>query len=90
MREALWQLLQKEPSTLTCDECFAVMEYYAELLARGGVDLLPEIMKHLEGCPSCRLEHRAALQRLVSVQEESGDSSERAQVDVDVERKGKR
>lgn len=65
MTEALWQLLQEEPSTLTCDECFAVMEYYAELLAQGGEALLPEVMKHLDGCPSCQMEHHAALRRLV-------------------------
>jgi hypothetical protein len=69
MTKPLWQLLQEEPSTLSCDECFAVMEYYAELLAQGGETLLPEIMNHLEGCPSCRIEHLAALQRLVRVQE---------------------
>jgi hypothetical protein len=65
MTEALWQLLQEEPSTLTCDECFAIMEYYAEVLGQGGEALLPEIMRHLDGCPSCRTEHRAALRRLV-------------------------
>ena len=65
MTEALRQLLQEEPSTLTCDECFAIMEYYAEVLAQDGETLLPEIMRHLDGCPSCRTEHRAALRRLV-------------------------
>ena len=64
MRDELWQLLQQDPSTLTCDECFAVMEYYAELLAQGGQALLPQILRHLEGCPPCRTEHRAALQQL--------------------------
>ena len=73
MTKPLWQLLQEEPSTLTCDECFAVMEYYAELLAQGGETLLPEIIKHLDGCPSCRIEHHAALQRLVSMRE-GGDA----------------
>ncbi|MGD8464828.1 MAG: hypothetical protein PVI09_13260 [Anaerolineae bacterium] len=68
MTEVLWLLLQEEPSTLTCEECFAVMEYYAELLTQGGRDLLPAIMQHLDGCPSCQIEHRAALQRLVTVQ----------------------
>jgi hypothetical protein len=67
MTEILWQLLREEPSTLTCDECFAVIEYYAELLAQGGETLLPAIEKHLEGCPSCQVEHRAALQRLVEL-----------------------
>jgi hypothetical protein len=70
MPEALWQLLRREPSDLTCDECFAVLEYYAELLAQGGEALLPEIEKHLEGCPSCQTEHRAALQRLVRLSKE--------------------
>jgi len=73
MTEALWRLLQEEPSALTCEECFAVMEYYAELLAQGGEALLPEIMKHLDGCPSCRMEHRAALGRLVRMQEEGAE-----------------
>ena len=68
MNEVLWQLLREEPSTLTCDECFAVMEYYAELLAQGGEQLLPVIEEHLVGCPSCQTEHREALQRLVKLQ----------------------
>ena len=67
MNEVLWQLLREEPSTLTCDECFAVMEYYAEFLAQGGEALLPAIEKHLKSCPSCQVEHRAALQRLVKL-----------------------
>jgi hypothetical protein len=70
MPESLWQLLRRTPSDLTCDECFAVLEYYAELLAQGGEDLLPEITKRLEGCPSCQTEHRAALQQLVRICEE--------------------
>jgi hypothetical protein len=69
MTEFLWQLLREDPSTLSCDECFAVMEYYAELLAQGGEQLLPVIEKHLVGCPSCQTEHREALQRLVKLQE---------------------
>ena len=64
MAETLWKLLQKEPSSLTCDECFAVMEYYAELLALGGEALLAEVKRHLAGCPSCQVEHHAALSRL--------------------------
>ena len=73
MMEALWQLLQEEPLTLTCDECFAVMEYYAELLAQGGGNLLPAIEKHLDSCPSCQMEHRAALQRLMNARGRGAD-----------------
>jgi len=65
MTRPLWQLLLEEPSQLSCDECFAVMEYYAEILAQGGAALLPQIMQHLAGCPSCRVEHRAALRRWI-------------------------
>ena len=68
----LWQLLLEDLSDLTCDECFAVMEYYAEVLARSGVDLLPEIIEHLERCPDCELQHREALRRLAAGQSEKG------------------
>ena len=70
MPRALWQLLLEDPSDLTCDECFALMEYYAEALTRGGVGLLPEIIEHLERCPDCRLQHREALRRLTADQSE--------------------
>jgi hypothetical protein len=72
MTRALWQLLLEDPLHLNCDEVFAVMEYYAEVLARGGVDLLPEIIEHLERCPDCGLQHREALHRLIASQSERG------------------
>jgi hypothetical protein len=74
MPRALWQLLLEDPSDLTCDECFALMEYYAEALTRGGVGLLPEIIEHLERCPDCELQHRQALHRLVADESERGAS----------------
>ena len=89
MAESLWQLLQEDPSNLSCDECFAVMEYYAELLARGGTALLPEVMKHLEGCPSCRTEHRVALERLARIEGESDGSLNRDHGHADVDRHGR-
>jgi hypothetical protein len=51
MVRELWQLLLEDPSNLTCDECFSVMEYYAELLAEGGTDCLPEVIERLKECP---------------------------------------
>jgi hypothetical protein len=68
---ALWQLLLESPSDLTCDECFAVMEYYAELLAEGGADLLPEVMERLKECPSCEIQHREELRHLIASQSET-------------------
>jgi hypothetical protein len=76
MSIALWQLLLEDPSDLTCDECFAVMEYYAEALT-GHEDLLPRIIEHLKRCPECALQHRRALRRLIP------DPSQRGQAPLD-------
>ncbi len=70
MVKALWQLLLEDPSNLSCDECFAVMEYYADLLAHGGPDLLPLVQRRLERCPSCPHEYRRALSRLAYLEGE--------------------
>jgi len=72
MERPLWQLLLEQPSNLTCDECFAVLEYYADVLTTGAVDLLPAIMEHLERCPDCDLQHREALRSLLAGQAEEG------------------
>jgi predicted anti-sigma-YlaC factor YlaD len=64
MLRPLWRLLLTDPAKLTCDECFAVLEYYSELLAHGGADLLPKVLEHLQECPECRSEHQEALHRL--------------------------
>jgi hypothetical protein len=71
----LWQLLSEDPSDLTCDECFAVMEYYAEVLARGGDRLLPKVLEHLRRCPSCEARHRKALRHLMASQPETSGAS---------------
>lgn len=72
----MWQLLLENPSDLTCDECFAVMEYYAGVLATTGADLLPKVLDHLRSCPSCRAQHREALRRLMASQSEDNGASE--------------
>jgi hypothetical protein len=76
MLRPLWRLLLKDRSELTCDECFAVLEYYSELLAQGSADLLPEITEHLQGCPECRIEHQEALHHLEAtyLEEQNGAS----------------
>ena len=66
MERPLWQLLMSEPSELTCDECFAVMEYFADLMTQGVYDLLPDVQKFLARCPDCMLEYRGALRQLTS------------------------
>jgi hypothetical protein len=70
MARPLWRLLLDGPSDLTCDECFALMEYYAELLTRGRVDLLPRIIEHLKRCPYCEVEYREAVRCLTATDDQ--------------------
>jgi hypothetical protein len=51
MSAALWRLLLKDPAGLSCGECFVVLEFSGGLLVEGGSELLPEVLKHLVGCP---------------------------------------
>jgi hypothetical protein len=68
----LWQLLLEDPSDLTCDECFALMEYYAEILTGGGTTILPKVLDHLKRCPYCASQYREALRRLAANQSDGG------------------
>ncbi|MEA3339413.1 MAG: hypothetical protein U9R15_05550 [Chloroflexota bacterium] len=76
MVKPLWKLLLQEPSKLSCGECSAVLEYYSELLAQGGPDLLPVVIEHLQGCPDCQIKYQEALHRLEAVyqKEQNGAS----------------
>jgi hypothetical protein len=65
MTKPLWQLLLEDPSDLTCDECFAIMEFYTDLLVQVGLDLFPEVLEHLERCPDCEARYRETLHRLM-------------------------
>jgi hypothetical protein len=75
MVKPLWQLLLEDSSDLTCDECFSVMEYYAELLAKGSTDRLPEVIERLKECPPCEVQHREELRHLIAGQSETSTAS---------------
>jgi len=61
MTQPLWQLLMRAKNDqpgqdMTCEECFSILDFYAEELATG-VDLKilqPSIARHLSRCPHCR------------------------------------
>jgi hypothetical protein len=72
MIRPLWKLVLEDPSSLTCDECFALMECYAEVLTRGDTSILPKVLDHLRRCPYCGSQHREALCRLVASQLKGG------------------
>jgi hypothetical protein len=73
----LWQLLllvnESEGSVqLTCEECFILLEYDADLLAAGARldEILPSIRHHLNLCAKCQvrfddwMEHSMKMQNL--------------------------
>ena len=69
--EPLWQVLlhatadQQDP--LSCEECFVVMDYLADLLSTGhpAQHVLSMGEKYLQRCPECREEHRRAMAELL-------------------------
>lgn len=75
---ALWQILvaadSEAAAELSCDECFAILEYLADEAVRGAdLGALREALRrHLEHCPDCREHYRRRLSemhaRLISVE----------------------
>lgn len=72
MSQPLWQILLKasnpDQAELTCDECFALLEYYSSRAADGEdfEEIKQATRKHLAACPHCREQH---LQRLNQLEE---------------------
>lgn len=71
MVRPLWQLLldfneAKKAQQMTCDECFMVLEFYADQFA-SGVDpqtLNPALKQHLAHCPNCSSKFAAWIREL--------------------------
>ena len=70
----LWRLLlsileQKPETDFTCDECFHMLEYLADIKARNVVDArrLHELIKrHLAVCPECSEHYARVLEQMES------------------------
>lgn len=58
-----------EETTLTCDECFVVMEYFVELALEGFTleEIKKPLLKHIDHCPDCREHH---LQKIRDLEEQ--------------------
>ena len=72
---SLWQLLllthdARKPVQLTCEECFILLEYDADLLARGASleEIRPTVEQHLSHCSTCRAKFEEWLKELDGVQ----------------------
>lgn len=60
MSKALWQTLLKsafetEEFEITCEECFELMDQYADLILDGTdpAEIMPLVTQHLEMCNCC-------------------------------------
>jgi hypothetical protein len=67
----LWQLLlltrdSNEDLRLTCEECFALLEYDADRLVAGAnpAEIRPNVGRHLAICSSCRTQLDDWLEKL--------------------------
>ncbi|NBC16938.1 MAG: hypothetical protein GVY18_06425 [Bacteroidetes bacterium] len=59
-------LATTQPDEIACDECFARMDAFADLLLSGkpAEELLPKIHAHLQRCPDCKEEFESLLAML--------------------------
>ena len=64
VQDLLRMLANTEEQELTCEQCFAFLDYYVELEAAGAdvERILPEVAQHLRVCTDCEEEYRALLQ----------------------------
>jgi len=69
---SLWRILLKSQARpdipLTCDECFAILDYLADRAARGAdvASLRHAVQKQLARCPDCREQYGEWLRKLES------------------------
>jgi hypothetical protein len=70
----LWQVLARaaedDTKALSCEECFILMDYFADLLTSGQAprEVFPLADRYLQRCPDCQQEYRQALDDLILVQ----------------------
>jgi hypothetical protein len=62
-RSRLARVIGPAGPELTCEECFAELDRYAELeLADSDADAaVPGMRAHLDGCPACHEDHESLL-----------------------------
>lgn len=80
--KSLWQVLISafrpvSGMKLSCDDCFRVLEFLADVGAVGGDEhrLKQAVRHHLANCPNCREHHLQRLQALESLLDNQETSS---------------
>lgn len=53
-------------TTLTCDECFVVLEYFVDLALEGFTleEIKKPLLKHIDHCPECQEHHLGRLREI--------------------------
>lgn len=66
LEKPIWQLLLEDPSELTREECYAVIEYYRDMLGDDHDTLFPVIERYLKDCPNRVLKEHLAWYRMMA------------------------
>jgi hypothetical protein len=74
LRNLMRRLEKTQDVEYSCDEAFALIDEYAELILQGEDvgDMMPLVQHHLEMCPDCAEELEALLAILESTQSSPG------------------
>ena len=66
MPKLLRSISMTDEQELSCDEVYALMDQFAEMVKRGedASRLMPMVQKHLNQCPDCREEYEALLKMM--------------------------
>lgn len=59
--DLLGRMLGPDEPELTCEQCFAELDRYVELVVSGGKadERIPGMKAHLHGCPACAEDFRS-------------------------------
>ncbi|MFQ5434348.1 MAG: hypothetical protein ACE5FD_05675 [Anaerolineae bacterium] len=70
----LWQLLLHiKDDRLTCSECFAILEYMADLSESEDVDhqaIIQATQQHIKTCPDCQKYYQHQMDELKNVRDD--------------------
>jgi len=66
MQALLGMISMTDEQELSCDDVFALLDQFAEMVKRGedASHLMPMVQKHLTMCPDCREEYEALLKMM--------------------------
>lgn len=73
LKRLIYGALNAAPDEIGCDDCFAVLDRYAELHLRGKdvAEAMPLVHDHLKRCKACREEFEALLAAMKTMESET-------------------